>query len=392
MNKLRLLMVTTLVPAAVAGVVASSFTSGIGSASAAVTPQTQTNEDFREERRLREEFGLRSDDQHIRDVRASHDAGRRQDDTYGVLLTPAEGSEIRFRERVMDEDAQRIRGYFESRSSDFSGLFYDHQANRLVAAVVHDADAHKAALRAVVRHSDRLDVRQAAHSADELEAAHAKIAERWDDYKRDGVDLTALATSEIRNVVIVSVAGDPQAARARLERDVNGALLEVRQSGIEPTIGRTVAAPITGTPYRNSPPFRGGQIIVRNGVTNSECTTGFIGYRNTVPATFSVLTAGHCARPSTCWAQGPQGNTTTLGCVSSTTWPAGTNPGRTADGARITFASAADRSNDYVAGCCPESYRDVLAEANLTETLGSPVCQYGFRTVSSCGTWRRETR
>jgi hypothetical protein len=62
------------------------------------------------------------------------------------------------------------------------------------------------------------------------------------------------------------------------------------------------------------------------------------------------------------------------------------NTTRKSDAARVKINTASYRSNDIVTACCPEAYKDILTEESPTmDTVGQPVCNYGYVTIQSCG-------
>jgi hypothetical protein len=338
---------------------------------------------FAADKRVRADFGLQRDDEHISSIHADESRpGSGVSRTFGIPMQAREVAEIRQRERVASDDSKIIRAYFANRPGDFSGLYIDNNTGKLTAAVTSGVEQHKSALRALVRHPDRLALTLADHSMDDLEAALAVLTGRLDDYVQDGVRVGSVFIAEAENTIRVTVSTDVDDARARLGADVDVDVLDVR-------FGEAVQ--LDGTPYRNSPPFRGGQRIVRQGVTGTDCTSGFVGYRNSIPTGYFLLTASHCAQLNTCWSQGPQNDNIFIGCTQATTWPTGPSPGRGADVGRINIDTPSYRSNDYVSNCCPEAYRDVLAWADTNETIGAPACQYGSVTIVSCGTLQTKT-
>lgn len=236
--------------------------------------------------RFRAGLGLPTDAARMREAAASRNESRR---IFGVPLTDDEHRELVRRQQVIEDDASRIRSAVKGDFGDdvLAGVWMDNRAGgKLTVAVTEQETPVRAALGRLVKHPDRLVVRKARWSMADLTALGERIAARAE---RDDVALSGMAVDERGNELRVLASDGVSDVRAWLSGWLpEGARVRVEQS---------TAAPV-GTPYVNSPPFRGGQGISGGGYT---CTSAFIARATTQ---YFMVSAGHCGPTGVTWYQG----------------------------------------------------------------------------------------
>jgi hypothetical protein len=178
-----------------------------------------------------------------------------------------------------------------------------------------------------------------------------------------------------KNYVHVTVSSNVQDAQDAFDKRYgNGATL-AEEGRVEFTGG--------ATNIQDSAPFRGGQHIRNIDKNNYGCTSGFIGYRNTVPTTYFVLTAGHCGAQNHIIYQVNR----SLGRVNLRA--AGENS--VADAARLLFTPIVNgveqRSNQWrVTNSSGYRYDHVgYEQSSVSDQEGQAVCHTGITTGYTCG-------
>jgi hypothetical protein len=235
--------------------------------------------------RFRQSLGLPTDDSALL---VAAKAGNRARALFGVPLSDAELREMRLRQRVIADDVPTIRTRVpEVAGGDaLAGVWMDNRGGgRLTAAVTRRAGAVEAALRASVRHPDRLQVVTRTWSLTDLEATERRLRGLASAH---GVQVAGLKIDERANRVRV-FAADPAAMRTRVRAWLPGS---------NPvTVERAVPA-VVGTTWLNSPPLRGGQKI--NSSEGYTCTSAFVARGG---GNYFLLTAGHCGKAFVTWDQ-----------------------------------------------------------------------------------------
>ncbi len=319
----------------------------------------------------RKKLGLRNDAEYVRGLRESKRQGKlvEGDESLDMLLTKDEKHEMDERADVSQQRPQ-VSEYFTGQPTDiYAGNYLDQAAGgRLIVLVTRDRDRVDSDLKAMGIAPGRLEVRSAGSSYQRLNEVFQGIGGRRGELADDGIDVSTVAIEEALNGISVGVSGDVSNAKKQLSSDYPDVTLVVKKE-------RGVS---TDGVLNVNPPFRGG-----TGITNNSeglgCTNGFTGYRNTVPATYYVLTAGHCGRivqPSNIFSQ----YTTRIGPMDVRSY--GLNV--PADAGRIRIEDATKRSNGLVLG--PNNTIPITSRAAVgTGGTGDYVCISTTRYVDTDG-------
>jgi hypothetical protein len=318
------------------------------------------------ESRFRATFGLDASIE-ARGRAAADNAGREL--TYGVPLTRPEEAELRTRQSMIQGDSKKIEERLGGRhSARFGGLYMDNRTGRLIVNVVGDPERARQEISSETAHPGRLEVAAVANSYASLLAIQEQIRARQPRYFAEGTYITSSAPDPWTNRVIVGVAGDVDAASDRLAEDFPRGAFEVRGGG-----GGAEDHGVTGnwgTPYM-------GGLQITNDQTKGGCTTGFSAYRNTVPTTYFMLTAGHCGTQNDLFRQGGTGSTP-MGRISLGAYVA------QGDAARITIP--AGTQSKFIRETS-NSIRGIGSEQpKASDREGDAVCMVGMTsTVTRCG-------
>ena len=218
----------------------------------------------------------------------------------GVPLTLAELKEVKFRQTVIKDDGPLVKRLSKKvTGKEPAGVFMDNEhGGVLTVAVTGDDASVRKTLAVKVLHSDRLKVVKVSRSMDDLKVVAAGVHRDRELSPVPGAIIYALAIDEPRNQVEVDAEGDIAALQAYFD-DRYGTGSTYIVLGKAEAVG---AKSMSSTPFHtgikvvNSPPFRGGQLIVgRLDSTRYQCTSGFVVWRGTASSkNYFMLTAGHC--------------------------------------------------------------------------------------------------
>lgn len=236
--------------------------------------------------RFRTSMGLPTGDAALAAAQDSSNASLQE---FGLPLTDGELAELRLRQRLVGQDAARIRALVVDRfgTATLGGLWMDNLGGGvLTVAVTGGVAAVRQALEPLVSMPSRVAVVEAERSLAHLEGLAGNIRS-W--ALADEVALDGISVDEPSNLVQVLTSDDPAAVTGWLaSRGVPAREVEV--SG--------TSATTVGTKNVDSPPFRGGQQIVS--AARYSCTSGFIAHGAGITY---VITAGHCGRAGSYWYQ-----------------------------------------------------------------------------------------
>lgn len=166
-------------------------------------------------RRFREDYGLRADDEWIRDVAADPTSDRT---SFGVPLTTGEVAELNRRTAAADEIKNLVVDYALAHADEYAGAYTDQQRGGIFVAQFsgHVAE-HKAALFARVRPGAPLEVREVRWSLEQLEAFASRLQGAGGWFRTIPAYLTGYGPNVPTNRVNVQISSvDPDAA-AKIE-------------------------------------------------------------------------------------------------------------------------------------------------------------------------------
>ena len=158
-----------------------------------------------EARRFRENYGLRADDDWIRQVAAdpSSAAGKVK---YSVPLTPAEVADLDQRALAVDAIKQLVVDYGAAHPADFGGAWIDQPGGGiLVAQFSAHVDEHRAALLSRVRPGAPLEVRAVSRSLAYLKAQAERLRGQDAWFRSIPAVLTSYGVDEPANQVFVRI-------------------------------------------------------------------------------------------------------------------------------------------------------------------------------------------
>lgn len=241
------------------------------------------DDDLRRALRVRQDFGLDASLARVAKLRMSDPD---MSDSFGVPMDPAEAGEIAERQRVLREDREPVEQVADEEVGVFGGSFMDNQTGKFTIAVTKDDERIEKKLKERVKNKDRIKVIRVEKTLRALQDVKADVLARRDEYKSQGIVISGVGPRESLNKVEVQVREDAPRAQQEFDRRYGKKVVVAEESYAEFSGG--------ATNVQDSAPFRGGQHIRDVDASNYGCTSGFIGYRNTVPTTYFVITAGHC--------------------------------------------------------------------------------------------------
>lgn len=201
---------------------------GVPSRGAAFQEGMSEAQRFTEAQRLRRELHLRSDPAYLLDLseRFLRDDASVSDNR-GILMDPAEVTDLDDREAKAVEIAATAREHFASASADFGGVYIDHADGSTVVLVVNDIASHEAELRRKVSDPSRLRVERAAFPLAALDALSSRVLADSAALARGGAAISGITVLERENVVEVALAQDTPEARELLQNRYPNAGLRV---------------------------------------------------------------------------------------------------------------------------------------------------------------------
>jgi hypothetical protein len=243
-NRMRSRSETVRIPAVAALLLCAALLGGCQSplellALGRPTPSASLPHEIAEAIEARKRFGLRADEEWVRQLAADPAAQKRRE-MYGFPATLAELAEIEARGRALPEVFAAVEEYGEGRPLEFGGVFLDTPGSAdIVALFTSHVDEHEATLRALVGPTEYLQVEPARWTLQALNQLRDRIRqdERWFDAA--GAELEWVDVSVERNVVAVQI-------RTR-DRGLPAAVVEhFGAPGM-------IAVHIKGVPMRNFP-------------------------------------------------------------------------------------------------------------------------------------------
>ncbi len=179
----------------------------------------------------RSAFGLRTDYEYVRELHRRFHAAKGKDPTltraYAGVTTLDEAQELSDRFVAADDDNPVIQRYFAGRGDIFGGQLLDHSTGKLTALVTANAAGHRRQLHALVRHPDRLAVRQVRYTVAELEALTFDLRPLM-GADGEGVEIVGMGEYLHSNSVVVTVSSDLEQARRYLGQRYDTAMFCVQ--------------------------------------------------------------------------------------------------------------------------------------------------------------------
>lgn len=315
--------------------------------------------------KLRAKLGLNSNPDFVQTLYTTRHAEAMGRDAYDMLLLEEEAAELRRRTEV-DLLAAEVQSTLLSLPGD---VYASHRIDNLdggtliVQTTAPDvAERETSARLAAVPH--RFEAVQ--FGAKRQQSVREAIRKRAQGDNR--FRLNALSSDVARNGIRLYVSGDVEAARATAAELAGAVPVDLVVEAADSDVGVQQA----------DLPFRGG-VIIRNNITSPyystklSCTSGFTGYRNTVPTTYYILTAGHCGQPYEEFGQNTFSGTYEgygrIGLMDVS----GYRLNSQADAGRIRITDATYKSNRII--IAPNVTREITSAASVgTYGTGAFVC------------------
>lgn len=312
--------------------------------------------------RLRKLLGLRVDLRYVSSLYEELATGElRTDRAFDMALSAEEYAEM-VRRTGLNSQLPAVRHFFAARPEVFGGVFIDQPGDgALVIQVTRDADRYYATLGQIMARGSRFRVELVKSSQQRLQAVQRQISTHRDLLKANGATVHGLGIDDRRNAVRIFASGDLAAVRRMVEARYPDVRFVVELGEAPRPEGVTAA----------DPPFRGG--IENVDLTDRYgCSNGFTGYRNTVPTSYYMLTAGHCGATGDEFGQNVLTQTAgTYGYMGHLERRAFA-PNVLADAARIRIP-ATHKANYIVIG--PYQYRTIKSSAPQGSVVrGTYVC------------------
>lgn len=369
-----LIACSVVVVGADAGARAADPASGATAAPApAATPE---NEEAARQRRVRTSFGFPEEVP----LGQALTPKLGQVDRYSAPFTVTEAAEIEIRTALVRLDAPVVRRVAGAFGADaLGGVFVDNVAGKLVVTLAQEVDGLEAALFDAVVHPDRLEIVRVARSLAQLRAIKEAIVDDATLAER-GVVLVGVGPSERRNRVEVKVSSGLDSARQYFDNQYGVGATDVRLAEINGLGGATNIV--------DSPPYRAGLHLRNDGKVvmgdNPRCTSGFTGYRNSVPTTYFHIIAGHCGTQNDLFGQifnyfgriNPRSfNTNSLADSARLPIPALGSNGQENRSRQVRLTTSSGFGYDTF------DYR----QGSTSDVEGQYVCQTGITTGYTCG-------
>ena len=159
--------------------------------------------------RVREQFGLRADEEWVREVTADpdHQIGLE------IPLTLAEQAELDARAAGEERLGAVLSDYGEEHPEEFAGMRINNEQGSFVMLFTGHLEEHAAAIAKLIRPGEPVEIRLAPVAAEDLEALMTRIDADGDALRAVGVFTLVLSADEEAGRVVVEVSterGDAQ--------------------------------------------------------------------------------------------------------------------------------------------------------------------------------------
>jgi len=311
---------------------------------------------------FREQFGLATDPQLIKDLLADASALR----TYSTPLT-AEEEQALSRRFEIHAQLDPVRRYAETFAS-FGGGYLDQAAGGVVVLTfTQDLEVHEAAARRLLPSDALLQVRRVPNSLVELNQLQAAVLADVSSADPAATEVNRVSVDVIGNVVEVGVSSFSTQVMDGLERKYGEGKIHVIAAD---------PAQLAACNNRDDcigPPFRAGIS------TTYGCTLGF-GARHT-SGVYRFITAGHCIENNSnaSWYHGPLRQL--LGSDRYEAFYSGTY----ADAGSIGDVSTGNKSNLLFISNANKSARVTSVQCANCDWVGQAICQSGRVSLYTCG-------
>lgn len=175
--------------------------------------------------------------------------------------------------------------FIKSHPDSFGGVYIDQEAGGLLdVATVGDDEAIRSAVHELLPADASVRWRTVDHSLAVLHKVRDTLIARAEQFAASGSPVSSISVNPLRNIVVLTVDGPTDDARASLEAEFSSAIEVV--AGPRPEAVACVSR-------LSCDPRRGGIAINPGDGVGLQCTYGF-NARSSSGSTRFMLTAGHC--------------------------------------------------------------------------------------------------
>lgn len=223
-----------------------------GSSSSLAAPTPSLPGDIAAAIDVREQYGLRSDVDYVRQVATNPHATA---DVLGIPLLPAEVADLRARAADRSRLWSTVEAYGKQHPAEWAGMYLDEAGGGdIITWFTQHVPGHEAALRRLTGPFARLRVEQATRTLADLQARVEQIEGEGAWFAAAGAPLSFAEVSEPENMVLAYVSSsDPNAPAAILAHFGGAGWLRVVSDGIGEWTGgtgtlRVIVVDETGAP------------------------------------------------------------------------------------------------------------------------------------------------
>jgi hypothetical protein len=133
----------------------------------------------------------------------------------------------------LDGDIAAIVRYGANHRDDYGGIWLDNTVDRLIVAFTGDLGNHERALRARLRHPERIETRLVVHSEQELLSLQDRIWMERETLAAAGILINSIGISTDLNRLGIHVVEDVAGAQDELDRRYGAGWVTIRGSGLK---------------------------------------------------------------------------------------------------------------------------------------------------------------